>query len=326
MRSLNYLLALIFFVEALGSCAPDAPHDNPLDPGSPSHKADDVLSGIVMSLGLHSSGVQNALVAIQENGAAQYTDANGDFSFADAPSGNLTLIVSKPSYKSDTIEVSLTAGGSLKDTMYLDPLPQISDAQVVTSKIDQWWPAPVYSALVTAVATAPDGLGFDTSSVFVTVDSLIFKMYSSDAKNWQTEISSSQLPNQDLQWLIGKEFIVYAKDQENGTGQSTGFYVTRLIEAEVNLVSPTNLDTATGHPRFTWSSPTLSFDYGYQLQIYQVNSGTQTPVGSPISVSSDSISYTYADSLVPGQYSWTITIVDDFNNSSTSKEASFQVQ
>jgi len=326
MRSRNYYLVFIFFVEILGGCAPDAPHDNPIDPGSPGHKTDAALSGIVLSFGLHSSGVPNALVAILENGTAQYTDANGNFSFANAPSGNVTLVVSKSSYMSDTVLVNLTAGTNFKDTLYIDPLPQVSSAQVVTSRIDQWWPAPVYSALVTAVAVAPDGLGFDTSAVFVKVDSLTFKMNSVDARNWQAEINSSQLPNQDLQWLVGKEFIIYATDQERGTGASTGFYVTRLIETDAILTSPIYPDTASSHPEFTWQQQTLPYDYTYQLQIYQVNSGTQTPVGSPIGISSDSGSYVYLDSLAAGQYSWTITIVDNFGNSSTSKEASFLVQ
>ncbi len=243
MRRLkNYFIILALFVEILDGCAPDAPHDNPIDPGSP-----------------------------------------------------------------------------------MDAFPQISDPHVATSKIDQWWPGPVYKAVVSASVTDPHGL-LDVDTVYVKVDSLTFGMNHIAGNNYQANIDADSLPNQDIQWLIGEQLNVYAIDRENGIGQSAGFYVTRIIEVEANPTSPTNLGVTTGYPQFNWNPPTVPFDYVYQLQIYQVNSGTQTPVGFPIGISSDSVSYNYPDSLTAGQYSWTITIMDNFGNSSTSKEASFQVQ
>jgi hypothetical protein len=328
MRSLEVFFALLFFfIGFIGGCAPDAPHDNPIDPGSPDYKNDGTITGTVLSIGLPYVGIANALVVVEESGAAQFTDGNGKFSFANVPSGNITLIVSKAAYADDTVRINLPVGGKVDTTLHIDALPQVSNTVVVTSKIDEWWPGPVYSALVSAVVVDSDGLGdIDTGSVFVRVGTDTFKMHSIDGKNWQVNISASQLPNQNLQWLVGKPFIVSATDHEKGTGLSAEFYITRIIEAEAVPTSPTNSSVTSSHPLFNWDPPPITFSYGYQLNIYQINSGSQTLIGSPIAVNSDSVSYFYPDSLPNGQYGWTITVKDDFGNSSTSKEASFQVQ
>ncbi|MFZ1080677.1 MAG: carboxypeptidase-like regulatory domain-containing protein [Candidatus Kryptoniota bacterium] len=326
MRRLNnnfFILALL--VAFLDGCVPNAPHDNPIDPGSPNPKTDGALKGSVLSLGLPYSGIPNALVVIEQNGSAQYTATDGSFSFSNAPPGNITLVITKALYMNDTVRIYLPVGGNLDTLIHIDALPQINNAQVVTSKIDQWLPGVVYSAVVSASITDLDGFQ-DVDTVYVRVDSLTFGMNYIGGNNYQVNINADSLPNQDIQWLVGKQFIIFAIDHENGTGQSAGFYVTRIIEAEANPTSPISLDATTSYPQFNWSPPTVSFDYNYQLQIYQVNSGTQTPVGSPISISSDSISYNDPDSLAVGQYSWTLTIIDNFDNSSTAKEQSFEVQ
>ncbi|MGO9481127.1 MAG: hypothetical protein ACLP05_05035 [Candidatus Kryptoniota bacterium] len=204
-----------------------------------------------------------------------------------------------------------------------DPTPQIINSHVAVTRIDQWWPGPVYMAVVSANVTDPNGY-LDT--VYVKIDSLTFGMSEAAGSNYQVEINADSLPNQDIQWLIGEQLNVYAIDRENRMEQSAAFYVTRIIDAEAVPASPTDLAVTTGYPQFNWNPATVSFDYSNQVQIYQINSGYPTPVGTPIKISPDSASYDYPDSLPAGQYSWTITIVDDFGNSSTSKEASFQVQ
>ena len=51
-------------------------------------------------------------------------------------------------------------------------------------------------------------------------------------KNYQVIINADSLPNQNLQWLVGKQFVVSAMDHEKGVGQGLGFYVNRIIESE----------------------------------------------------------------------------------------------
>ncbi|MCL5268319.1 MAG: hypothetical protein M1469_09485 [Bacteroidetes bacterium] len=309
----------------ISGCAPDAPHGNPLDPMSPNYSPTGVLTGKVLSLSPPYTGIPQALVTIEQTGEAQYTASDGSFKFSNAPSGNATIIVTKPSYLSDTLNIALQTGKTYDEEIHIDALPQVGNAGVVTSKIDQWWPGPVYSALVTANVVDPDGIG-DIDSIYVQVDSLAFTMnYSLTDKDFQANIDATQLPNQDLQWLVGKELIVSAVDRAGAVGQSAGFYVSRIIEPEATPTFPTSLDTTTATPAFDWNPPSISYNYTYQLQVVSLAGGTQTVVWSMSGLSSSDVSYTYPGTLPSGTYFWTAAVVDDFGNSSRSKEASFVV-
>lgn len=331
MRSLAGVFLILFglvFIQT--GCAPDAPHDNPLDPRSPNYRDAGNLSGSVLTLSFPYKGISGALVTIQENGLSKSTSSDGSFSFVDAPAGNITLIVSKASYLSDTLHITVPVGGTYNATVHLDALPVITNSKVVTTKIDQWWPGPVYSATVTANVTDPDGIGdVVDSTVCVRIDSLSFRMnYTGGSGNFGVTISDSSLPGQDLQWLVGKEFIVSAADRESGTSFSQPFYVSRIIEAQESEPAPTqplNSDSTSPNPTFEWNPPSVSYSYTYFLQIYQINAGTQTQVGGTISLGESYVSYAYPGSLEKGTYIWTIGIVDQYGNSCRSKEAAFVV-
>ncbi len=329
-RSIVFFLGLGCLSLVFGACAPDAPHSNPNDPGSPNYNPDGVLTGQVLTLGAPYFGIPNALVFIEQDSMAELTAADGTFDFRNAPTGNVTLVISKQSYLSDTLYLSLQSSKSFDTLVHLDALPQISSPQVVTSKIDQWWPlGAVYSALVTANVSDPDGISdINPDSVYVWVDTLSYPMsYSVADKNWQAVIQGTSLPNQDIQWLVGKELQIVAFDRENGMGTSQPFYLTRIIEAEANPSFPA-LDstlTTTAYPTFTWLSPGVPYDYTYLLQVYSNTSGVPTQVGNPISLNSSIYSYDFADSLINGTYFWTIAVVDDFGNSSRSKPSSFTI-
>ncbi len=329
MRSLaGVVLILSSLVLIVAGCAPDAPHDNPLDPGSPDYKNAGNLTGRVLSLSVPYTGISGALVTIEQNGVSEFTLSDGSFSFSDAPSGNITLITSKPSYMNDTLHLTLPVGGSYDAVVHLDALPEIFNAKIVTTKIDQWWPGPVYSATVTANITDPDGLGdVVDSTVHVRIDSLLFKMnFTGGSDTYGVTVNATALPDSDLQWLIGKPVYVTATDRENGTSRQGPFFVTRIIGSEPSPISPVNPDSTTAQPVFQWNAPpSVSYVYTYFLQIYQVNAGTPSQVGNTITLGENYDYYGYQGSLAPGQYFWTIGITDQYGNSSRSKEASFVV-
>jgi len=325
MRNLQRaLLVLYLFVSAFEGCAPDAPHDNPLDPASPNRKTDGNLSGNVLIVNSLTVGIAGALVTIEGTNLAELTAANGNFSFSDAPSGNITIVITKSTYLSDTLRINLPVGGNIDTSVHLDALPQVSNAQVVTSKVDHWYPGPVYTASISADVSDPDG-SYDIGNVYAVVDSVSFGMsYNNVFGNYQVIINADSLPDQSLQWLVGKQFNVFAIDHENGVGQSPGFYVTRIIESEPSPTSPFQ-DTTLGHPKLDWNPPVVSFEYTYQLQVVSLAGGT---IWSKVGISSSILDYSYPDSLpsLPGgNYYWTVGVVDQFGNSASSKEAAFVV-
>lgn len=323
MRNLSsILLILCVLIIILGGCAPDAPHDNPLDPASPNHTTNGNLSGKILALNSLTTGIAGALVTIEGTNLAELTASDGSYSFQNVPSGNIIVVISKSLYLSDTIKTNLQVGGSFDTVVHMDALPQIDVASVITSKIDHWYISPVYTDTVTVAVTDPDGL-IDIKAVYVQIGSLTFGMAHVAGNIFQTIINDTSLPNQDPQWLVGKQFNVIAIDSENGTGRSEGFYVTRIIESEPIPTNPLTQDTTTHHPTFNWNRPTaVSFDYTYRLQVVNLANG---PIWSKGEIPLDSLDYSYRDSLPGGYYYWTVSVVDQFGNSSCSKEASFIV-
>lgn len=325
MRNLTgFLLRLCFSVTILSGCAPHAPHDNPIDPASPNYKTSGNLSGKVLTLGLPYTGIPGALVTIEGTNSAELTLTDGSFDFLNAPSGNITLVITKPLYLSDTIKITLPLGGKDSIQVNMDALPQLTGAQIVTSRVDQWYPGPVYTALVSASVSDPDGY-LDVDSVYVQIDSLAFGMDHLTGSNYQVNINADSLPNEDLQWLIGKQLNVYAIDHENGVGESSAFYVTRIIESEPHPTSPTEGAATTHFPTFAWNPPGVSFDYTYRLQVVSLAGGTQTLIWSQSGFGSSTVDFDYPDSLGAGAYYWTAAVVDQFGNSSRSTEAAFTV-
>ncbi len=329
MRSpIGVVLILGSLAFILTGCAPDPPHDNPLDPSSPNYRNEGRVAGKVLGLSLPYAGVPDVLVTILQNGSGQLTASDGSFSFPDAPSGTIALVVSKSNYLADTLRLNLPVGGNVDTVLHIDALPQVSGAQVVTSKVDHWYPGAIYSATVTASVTDPDGeLDIIDSTVQVTVDSLSFQMTRTTGSKYQVIIDGSLLPNQDLQWLVGKQFTISASDHEKGTGTSEPFFVSRIIEPEATPTSPINLQLTGPSPVLDWNPPGVSYDYTYQLQIVHIDTSTgiQTLAWSQSGLSSSSGSFVYPGSLRPGTYFWTVTVIDDYGNSSTSWEASFKV-
>jgi hypothetical protein len=330
MRSLiGVVLILGGLVLIQTGCAPDPPHDNPLDPNSPNYKSAGNFSGKVLTLGLPYAGVPNVLVTLLQNGSAQLTASDGSFSFPDAPSGNIAVTISKSGYLTDTLHLEVSIGGNIDTLVHIDALPQVSGARVVTTKVDHWYPGPAYSATVTATVTDPDGqVDIIDSTVQVHIDSLSFTMNRTTGSNYEVVIDDSQLPNQDLQWLVGKDIVISATDHESGAGSSAPFFVSRIIEPEAVPTSPTSLQSTVASPVLEWNPPTVSYNFTYQLQVVHIDTSTgiQAVVWSESGLSSTDLSFTYPGSLSSGTYFWTVTVIDDYGNSSRSKEASFMVK
>jgi len=307
------------------SCVPDAPHDNPLDPDSPAFTNSGEVAGRVTSFYEPYIGIPGALVQVGPYGIAAWTKAGGAFSVAGIPSGNVSIIVSGAGYLSDTVEASVSAGRTVNVDVHLDALPVVSSCKVVTRKIDQWWPGPVYSALVSGLVTDPDGPG-DLAAVTLQVDTARFAMtYVIESQAYQVTVNASALPQGNLEWLVGKTFSVVARDKPGGTTMGKGFQITRIIQDAPVPIFPTALDTATASPEFIWVRPSLPFSYTYKLELFRLDLGLPSLIWSISNLSAAVTQYRYPDRLSAGLFFWTISVVDEFGNLSRSKEASFLV-
>jgi len=306
-------------------CVPDASHDNPLDPASSAFSNSGTLSGNVLSFYQPYVGIAGALVTLQPSGIAGLTNSAGVYSIDGVPAGNVRIIVSRSGYLTDTVDTKASVGSESKLDIHLDALPVVGACQVVTRKIDQWWPYAVYSAAVTAAVMDPDGLG-DVTGATLQVDTMKFAMtYAPDQQVYQTTVDAASLPQGSLEWLVGKSFSVTARDRIGASTVGKPFFVTRIIQDAPIPLSPTALDTASASPQLFWVQPTLQFPYSYKIELFRLDQGVPSLLWSVSNLSSSLSSFQYPNTLSTGTFFWTISVVDEFGNLSRSKEASFIV-
>lgn len=306
-------------------CVKDVAHENPLDPLSANPQSGATLTGRIVLKNQSSTGVAGAVITTLPALSIAIADSQGYFSFQNPSTAITSVVVRKSGFATDTTAVALALGAAQQVTIQLNAVPTIPSVRILTRKIDLLWPNPIYSASVTANADDLNGIS-DLDSVWVSVDTLAFGMtYSVSAKNFQADITASQLPTNTLEWLIGRRVLVNARDKNNSIGTSTAVYAARIIENEAAPVYPALQDTASSSPEFQWTPPSVLFAFSYTIAVVRVLGGTQTVVWTQADVGSYLRAFQYPSTLQPGNYFWTISVVDEYGNIAQSKESSFIV-
>jgi hypothetical protein len=329
-------------------CAPmliygckDAPRDNPLDPSSPQYTNTASVKGRVLLLN-QNSNIVSANISSLQDGVSVSSDAYGNYSFNSLTVGTQTLVCSKENFVPDTQQIFLQSR-TMKEVIFeLNGAPYVLMQNILTRKIDQYYPSTQYFVDVTASVSDPNGV-IDLDSVWLSVDIQQYPMSLISSANYpaflefQLTLHNHDLPTNTIQWLANKPLRIRSRDHSNAVNLSTPFYVSRIIE---NLAIPTypTINTATSQkdttgstPLFQWLPSDVTFNYTYTLTLSLDVPGQQNVVWTSTKVHSSSLQLQFpSDSsrlvLSPGNYVWTISVVDDFGNYSRSKEAPFVVR
>ena len=328
--SMNRFHGILFLLLVAG-CG-DVPHDNPLDPLAPNYVGDAPLSGSVVLKNV-GTPISSARITAVEEGIAAQSDSAGHFVFPRLSLGTLTVVCTKENFAPDTQHVTLTAGASQSLTFSMNGAPVTLSEKILTRKVDQYFPSPQYFVDVSAGVTDPNGVA-DLDSVWFAVSTLFVPMeYNPSTRLFEVRVFKYDIPTNTIQWLVGKPLYIVSKDRSAAMNVSDPFVVTRVIEYGATPVSPApgNADTTNGTPVLTWAPPSVTFSYTYALTITRNDAGTPTVVWEIANVSSVSEEYAYptdgsAAPLPAGNYSWAVTVVDEFGNSCRSKESAFVVQ
>jgi hypothetical protein len=329
---MNSARSIIIGLSLLLSACSDAPRDNPLDPQSPNYQGNAMVSGKVFVLDQNSPVVQ-ARVTCLENGLSILTDSTGMFAFAKIDVGSLTFVCTKTGFVPDTQKIVLQAGAPQQISFGLNGYPYVISQNILTRKIDQYYPSPQYFVDVSASVSDPNGIE-DVDSVWFVVDTIRLVMnYSPTTNMFQTTIYKYSFPTNTIQWLVGKPLTIQSTDRSNALGTGPAFYVTRIIEDEATPVYPSSLnnDTTGSTPLLKWTSPNVTYNFSYTLVVSLVSSGTEQVWWTYSGLNSQNQELQFPSDnttqpLQPGNYVWTISVVDDFGNYSRSKESSFVVR
>ncbi|HFC36157.1 MAG TPA: hypothetical protein ENJ49_00600 [Candidatus Moranbacteria bacterium] len=317
----------LFLLFLILSCVSDAPHDNPLDAA---HGNKGVrVSGKVLTFYPPFHPVSGAQILLFPDNRIEFSDLQGNFSFGNVQPGVVEIITSAPTYASDTLFVNLKTTD--KDLLiHLDALPIFEQVKIRSHHLKQWFPVEdTYYLELRVQVGDPDGKG-DVSRVFFSVPDLAYKdtlNATAQPGHFEKYLSQEQLPIPNLAQIIGKKFDFQAVDQPGNSAYSHDHFLPRIIEATPQLISPVGLQTVNGDSVvFTWQKIHLNYFFTFKIELFQINLGVFTRVATIDGIPDTEDRFAYSTgNLLSGQYFWRVYIVDEFGDTSGSKEAAFQI-
>jgi hypothetical protein len=176
--------------------------------------------------------------------------------------------------------------------------------------------------LVIAELFGPDAAIQDSAWVTYTTFPAVPLYWDTTTGIWVTNFAPTYFSDSRLGSVIGRPFTFSAQD---GPTVSTygPVYLFRVIESVPQLTSPMSNDTVGPQPSFVWPMFADGFPFEYLVMVLS-EAGNDTAWVSP-RLPSSVLSAQLPESLTDGAYYWTLTVFDNFENSSRSKEGLFQV-
>ncbi len=312
----------------LSGCFEGAPRNNPLDPRGENFQDEGGLTVQVTTFYAPQAGLEGVTVQTDPGNFAGPTDASGSVFIPDLASGTYTLTASLPGYATQTTRVDVTAGEFSTVAISLPGLPTFSNIDINTVHISRWWPPPqeLFRLDIQADLTDSDGLA-DIEEVWLEIPAFDFRV---DLSTQTTPgrfgrlIQGDSLPT-TLPALLGRDIFLYARDRTNSINQSDKQALFRVIETSPLAVSPRDLSLLdTTAPALSWEAAAISFPFTYKVDVVRVDNNIQNVVRSIPNIPSDSTSF-QLNTLAAGEYFWTVSIVDEFGNTSRSREAGFRI-
>jgi hypothetical protein len=315
-------IASLIALALCGLPACDAPRNNPLDPANPNN----VLHSIIGTVRTSSNAtIPGVLVLWKNENVYVMTNNAGAFTVVTTRPDDGWLTFQKSGFFPDSLFIHWGGQKSLSIQQTLDALP-VLDSLFVYTVVRNTYSFRIYSLVVQVQITDDD----DIDSVWVSNSELQIwkKLTKESASTFSGEFFDYDLPIASFEDLIGRPLSIVSRDRNNRVQTVGSGMVRRIIQQEIELLSPLNRDTVTNPPELRWRRFDPGFRFTYKLEIYTDDLPPRL-VWSKAGISSDSISIV-VDPPIPAfppapesTYFWVNWCIDEFNNQSRSKPASF---
>jgi hypothetical protein len=249
------------------------------------------------------------------------TDAQGHFRFENLLPENDWLHIDKSGHKRDSVFVRWNGQKQVTLDILLNATPVLESLQLSTEILHQYFSNQESRLAVKAQISDRDN---DVETVFVTSEKFGLRKaldYDVDDKSHIVTLKPFDLKVDNLEEIIGEDFVILVKDlaaDEIAVGKGGA---KRVIQAEIEFESPAGDQMVSSTPTFIWKRFRPGFPFTFTLEIFTFEGLIFQKNGLP----PESISYTMETPLAPGEYLWVVWCVDEFQNRSRSKPASFIV-
>ena len=311
-------------------CFEGAPRRHPLDPLGENFRNEGSFTLLVTNFYPPRSGLSDVTINITPGGLSRQTDDAGQLSISGLEEGSYTLTITRPGYLEQEVNANVTAGQTTQLEVPLAGLPVFRRVDIHSVHISRWFPPPeeLFRLEIEAEMDDPDGLA-DIDSLWISIPEYDFsEPLSADSEpgKYTRSIPVENLPT-SMQSLYGRDIVLRAKDRSGAINESTPTSLIRVLQETPLAQEPQGLVLLTDpQPKFSWAPIVLNFPFTYRVDIVRVDQNIQNTVQSIEGIAPPQTTLEVSEPLLPGEYFWTVSIVDEFNNRSRSREAGFRIQ
>jgi len=303
----------------------EAPRNNPIDPLNPKNK-NTSINGWVQTLSVPHQPIQNAEVVWQNEKTAALTESDGSFEIDHLTAEDGWMHFSMQGYQPDSVFISWDGRKEIEHEQYLNALPVLDSLIFASSIINR---TPNIQILELAARTQITDADNDIDTVFFVNDYLDFSavlVYNSDNDFYErNHISMTDLGIASPEDVIGRTFKLLVKDKYGSLITVKQAQISRIIEEEIELVSPSGYEIVSSTPALLWKPFAPGFSFQIKTEIFN-RDAPELAVWQKDGISA-SVNLVHVDQeLPPGTYFWTAWAVDEFQNRCRSKAKNFRVE
>lgn len=329
--------AALLLAAALAGCLGDAPHDNPLDPLSAAYRGESAVAGHVT--GVYPpfdgrGGLRVRVTPLDAPTAAERsvtTAPDGGFRIDGLPAGTYAVRAEGAGVATALDTVAVATGAEATVDLRVDALPVVTTQSARTVHIERWVaPESVFRLEVEATATDPDRAA-DLVGATLVADGLGFRMALTETApgRFAATLDADDLPGGRVQSLLGQALRIEATDLAGHVGVGPPLALVRVIEQTPLALRPQVADPTppANPPTLEWRpEDSLPFAFTYRVDVSFIDAAdVPNLVYERDGIPSSLVAHTVADVLPPGQYQWTVWVVDAAGNRSRSKPAGFRI-
>ncbi len=309
-------------------CVNNAPRDNPLDPINHSSEPRFKITGNVLSFYQPFQPIPGAMLWLKPTEQVVIADNAGQFQFDNLLPGNYVLSCTATQFRGDSISLNLKSDTTL--AFHLDALPFFKKISLTTHHLSRFFPPDdLYWLKIEVQVDDNDGVN-DVQWVYYRIEQQNYQdtlMQTSTPGVLGIQRNANDFPSRSIHSLMGHAFLFTAEDQPGARVQALPQFISRIIETTPELIEPTSLNIISGFPiTFRWQPVFLPFPFSFKIEIYRVDFGIPSLIFDQSAIPSTSTELLFNTQLTAGDYFWVLYIIDEFGNSSRSREGAFRVQ
>ncbi len=311
------------------SCFNDVPHENPLDPGSELFVSTGSLRGQVTTFYQPYRPVRGVMLELWPSNLTTISDTAGLFVIRNAPVGEYLLYARHKNYAGDSTRVIIQQESPGRVNFLLDALPQVRRVTGRTFHVGNLRPEDeVDYALFEVQADDPDGPA-DIARVLLqipSIDRTDSLRETSQAGVYDFKLFGTELANGRLHSILGREILFTAVDRLGKQPEPKKLILFRIIDQEPEILSPKDRAAADStKPLLKWKLFSAVFPFTHGIRVERIVAGIPALAWEKSGLESTVAAVRVDKVLAPGEYRWTVSVTDEFGNTSTSTPAAFVV-